>query len=99
MDVAFDAPHTSSDGGVLLLHELDRRLGLCEGLGGLGRSLSWQPSLSRFENAADACCIRQMTHWLENQWLAALPDESESSLTATSTSSSITVALPLTNKP
>jgi hypothetical protein len=119
LEVAFDAPHTSSDGGALLLHALDRQLGPTDSLGALvpdercqvrvkhsrqvqfrqrvfqialgyedcndadtlrhdpalrlgcqgelGQSLSSQPSLSRFENAANARCIRQMTHWLEDQ--------------------------------
>lgn len=35
VEVKFDAPRTSSDGGVVLLRELDRRLGLSTALGGL----------------------------------------------------------------
>ncbi len=35
VDVAFDAPHTSSDGGLLLLRALDERLGVSDGLGAL----------------------------------------------------------------
>ncbi len=35
VDVAFDAPHTSSDGGLLLLRALDERLGVSATLGAL----------------------------------------------------------------
>ena len=35
VDVAFDAPHTSSDGGLLLLRSLDERLGVSATLGAL----------------------------------------------------------------
>jgi hypothetical protein len=35
VDVAFDAPHTSSDGGLLLLRGLDERLGVCAAVGAL----------------------------------------------------------------
>ena len=37
IDVSFNAPELSSDGGVLLLRELDGKLGLCSRVAGLLR--------------------------------------------------------------
>ena len=39
--------------------------------------LSSQPTLSRFENAADGCTLRQLVRWLESSWVESLSADTE----------------------
>ncbi len=130
VDVAFDAPHSSSDGGVLLLRAVDEKLGLSRALSermaddrdpsrvrhprreqvlqrvlqiaqgyedcndadhlrhdpalklaclgdATDGALSSQPSLSRFENAANGKTIAAMLTWFEQSWVDALPGDTD----------------------
>lgn len=131
VEVAFDAPETSSDGGALLLRAMDDRLGLsarlaasladdraparvrhgrleqvrqrlyqialgyedcndadalrrdpllktaCDRLPDEEEGLSSQPTLSRFENAADGPALRRLLARLEEDYVAGLPEDAE----------------------
>lgn len=129
VDVEFDSPTTSSDGGALLLRQLDERLGLTAGLAAFlpdtrapnrivhsrleqlrqrvyqialgyedqndatslrhdplmravcdrlpedGHGLSSQPSLSRFEHSVSARDVVRMQRYLEDDYVASLPND------------------------
>jgi Transposase DDE domain group 1 len=129
VDVSIDAPETSSDGGLLLLRQLDGRLGLSERFAPMltdvrsakttqhsrleqlrqrvfqiamgyadqndattlrndplwksvcdrrpdeKDALSSQPSLSRFEHAMTARAVVELTHALEDDYVASLPSD------------------------
>lgn len=129
--VGFDAPEISSDGGAIVLREIDDGSGLTSGFAAcladerdptrvwhdrheqtrqriyqiaLGYEdcndadtlrcdpllktvcdrtpndpigLSSQPTLSRFENAADGATLRRLSAWLEQSYVASLPSSTE----------------------
>lgn len=131
VDVRFNAPESSSDGGWLLLRKVDDRLGLSEGLASLvpddrdpsrvkhprreqirqrlfqiaagyedcndadslrqdsllktccdrlpedPEGLSSQPTFSRLENAVGMGRIRELVCFLEDTYVASLPDDTE----------------------
>ena len=60
VEVTFDAPHVSSDGGLVLLRQLDERLGLCEQVA----ALVPDNAFVRFQDAE--------LHWERGETQAAL---------------------------
>ena len=82
IDVRFDGGDVSSDGGLLLLRQVERRLGLLKAVGKNQLAAS-SPMLCRCENCADRAAAVTMQRIPVEQFIAAFPKAPRAKITET----------------